>query len=162
MAGAGQAKFEYYWEDLKTGMVLELGDITVDREEALDFARRYDPQPFHVDDEAAADSIFGRLAISGWMTCSMAMGLYVRNFTLKASSMGSPGVEKIKWLKPVYPGDQLTLRQRIVDTKPMRSHADLGMARGVMEMFNQDGDQVLMIDAWGMFQRRTPAANDAP
>jgi acyl dehydratase len=152
---------QYCWEDLQVGTTLELGSITVDREEALAFARRYDPQPFHVDDEAAAHSGFGRLAASGWHTCAMAMSLYVRHFTLRSASLGSPGVEQIKWLKPVYPGDVLTLRQRIVDRRPMKSRPNAGLVRGIMEMFNQNGDQVLLIDAWGMFGRRTSAAAPA-
>jgi acyl dehydratase len=157
MESTEQPTIQYYWEDLPVGTVLELGSVTVDRDEALAFARRYDPQPFHVDDAAAAHSWFGRLAASGWQTCAMAMGLYVRHFTLRSASMGSPGVEQIKWLKPVYPGDVLTLRQRVVDARPMRSRPGVGLVRGVMEMFNQQGEQVLMIDAWGMFGRRTPA-----
>lgn len=102
---------KYYWEDLHAGQSIDLGSVVVEREEALAFAGRYDPQPFHLDDEAAAQSMFGRLATSGWHTCSMAMGLMVRNFLLESSSLGSPGLEKLQWLKPVYPGDTLSLRR---------------------------------------------------
>jgi acyl dehydratase len=120
---------KYYWEDLHAGQTIELGSVTVEREEALAFAGRYDPQPFHLDDEAAAQSIFGRLATSGWHTCSMAMGLMVRNFLLESSSLGSPGLEKLQWLKPVFPGDTLTLRQRVTETRPMKSRPDVGLVR---------------------------------
>ena len=150
-----------YWEDLPVGRVLALGSVTVEREEVLAFARQYDPQPFHLDDEAAARSMFGRLSASGWHTCAMAMGLMVRNFLHESSSLGSPGLEQIKWLKPVYPGDTLSLRQRIVESRPMKSRPDVGLTRTLWEMFNQQGEQVLLMDGWGMFRRRHPAVADA-
>ena len=145
-----------YWEDLPVGRVLALGSVTVEREEVLAFDRQYDPQPFHLDDEAAARSMFGRLSASGWHTCSMAMGLMVRNFLHESSSLGSPGLEQIKWLKPVYPGDTLTLRQTITEARPMASRPEVGLIRSLWEMFNQDGEQVLRMDGWGMFGRRAP------
>lgn len=146
---------KYFWEDLSVGQVMELGCVTVDRDEVLAFASRYDPQPFHLDDEAAARSIFGKLSASGWHTCAMAMGLMVRGFLHEAASLGSPGLEKIQWLKPVYPGDTLSLRQRVIETRPMKSRPSVGMVRSLWEMFNQDGDQVLEMDGWGMFRRRS-------
>lgn len=146
---------KYYWEDLTVGSVWDVGEIRVERQEVLDFARRYDPQPFHVDDEAAARSpVFGRLAASGWHTCAMAMGQYVREFLNQAASMGSPGVEQIKWLRPVYPGDTLRLRLRVTDARPMASKPHIGLVRSAWELFNQDDVQVLSLDAWGMFGRR--------
>lgn len=148
----------YYWEDLQVGQTIELGSVTVDRDEVLAFASRYDPQPFHLDDAAAAQSMFGRLAASGWHTCSMAMGLMVRNFLQQSSSLGSPGLEKLQWLKPVYPGDTLSLRQRITESRPMASRPDVGLVRTIWEMFNQHGEQVLMMDGYGMFRRRAPGA----
>ena len=149
---------KYYWEDLHAGQTIELGSVVVEREEALAFAARYDPQPFHLDDAAAAQSMFGRLVASGWHTCSMAMGLMVRNFLSESSSLGSPGLEKLQWRRPVYPGDTLTLRQREVETRPMKSRPDVGLVRTIWEMFNQHGEQVLMMDGYGMFRRRTPGA----
>lgn len=151
---------KYYWEDLSVDTVIPLGSITVDRDEVLAFAQRYDPQPFHLDDEAAAQSMFGKLAASGWHTCSMAMGLMVRNFLHESSSLGSPGLEKLQWLKPVYPGDTLTLRQRIIESRPMNSRPDVGLVRTLWEMFNQHGEQVLMMDGYGMFRRRPAAQAD--
>ena len=156
--GRANKTIKYYWEDLHAGQTIELGSVTVEREEALAFAGRYDPQPFHLDDEAAARSMFGQLATSGWHTCSMAMGLMVRNFLLESSSLGSPGLEKLQWLKPVFPGDTLSLRQRVVETRPMKSRPDVGLVRTIWEMFNQHGEQVLMMDGYGMFRRRTPGA----
>ena len=149
---------QYCWEDLHAGQTIELGSVVVEREEALAFAARYDPQPFHLDDAAAAQSMFGKLAASGWHTCSMAMGLMVRNFLSESSSLGSPGLEKLQWRRPVYPGDTLTLRQRVVETRPMKSRPDVGLVRTIWEMFNQHGEQVLMMDGYGMFRRRTPGA----
>ena len=108
------------------------------------------------DDEAAARSMFGRLSASGWHTCAMAMGLMVRGFLHESSSLGSPGLEKIQWLRPVYPGDTLTLRQTITEARPMASRPEVGLIRSLWEMFNQDGEQVLRMDGWGMFGRRAP------
>ena len=87
----------------------------------------------------------------------MAMGLMVRNFLNQASSLGSPGLEQVKWLRPVHPGDTLTLRQRVVESRPMKSRPDVGLTRTHWEMFNQHGEQVLLMDGYGMFRRRTPA-----
>ena len=147
----------YYWEDLPVGRTLEVGSVTVDHDEVIDFASKYDPQPFHLDHDAAARSMFGKLSASGWHTCAMAMGLMVRGFLHEAASLGSPGLEKIQWLKPVYPGDTLTLRQTITAVRPMNSRPDVGLTRTLWEMFNQRGQQVLLMDGWGMFRRRTPA-----
>lgn len=147
---------QYYWEDLPLDAVIELGSFEVDRGEVIDFASKYDPQPFHLDDAAAARSMFGRLAASGWHTCAMVMGLMTRNFLLQSSSLGSPGLEKLKWLKPVYPGDTITVRQKVIESRPMNSRPDVGLVRTVWEAFNQHGEQVLMMDGYGMFRRRTP------
>ena len=155
-----QREIKYFWEDLPVGTTLEIGSVTVDRDEVIAFATKYDPQPFHLDDEAAAQSMFGKLAASGWHTCAMAMGLMVRNFLHQSASLGSPGLEQLKWLKPVYPGDTLTLRQRIVESRPMKSRPDVGLTRTLWEMFNQHGEQVLLMDGYGMFRRRAPAAAD--
>ncbi|WP_028604358.1 MaoC family dehydratase [Ottowia thiooxydans] len=155
-----QTNIKYFWEDLPVGRTLEIGSITVDHDEVIAFATKYDPQPFHLNEEAAAKSMFGKLSASGWHTCSMAMGLMVRGFLHESSSLGSPGLEGVKWLKPVYPGDTLTLHQRITEARPMKSRPDVGLTRTLWEMFNQHGDQVLMMDGYGMFRRRTPASAD--
>ncbi len=97
----------YYWEDLQAGRVLDLGTVTPTAEEIKHFAAQFDPQPFHLDEEAGRQSVFGGLCASGWHTCAMAMRLTVDNFLRESSSMGSPGLESLKWLKPVYPGDTL-------------------------------------------------------
>jgi len=148
---------KYYWEDLTVGQVHDLGTISPTREETMAFARQFDPQPFHLDDEAAKASVFGALSASGWHTCAMAMRLMVTNFLHETSSLGSPGLEGIQWLKPVFPGDTLRLQHTIVDTKPMRKRPDVGMVRTLWEMFNQNGDKVLHMEGWAMFRRRHPA-----
>lgn len=146
-----------HWEDLQPGSVRELGSTSVDAEEIKEFARRYDPQPFHVDEEAARDSIFGGLCASGWQTCALAMRLSVDNFLRHSTSQGSPGLDNIRWLKPVYPGDTLTLRYVVTESKPMSKRPDMGLVRARWEMFNQRGEQVLQMEGWGMFRRRSVA-----
>ena len=160
MSQATPSQPQYFWEDLHVGNVLELGSTTVDRDEVLAFASKYDPQPFHLDDEAAAHTLFGKLSASGWHTCAMAMGIVVRHFLNHAASLGSPGLEQVKWLKPVYPGDTLTLRMRVTESRPMNSRPSVGLTRTEWQVFNQQGDQVLLVDSYAMFRRRTPAAKD--
>ena len=140
------------------GDVRDLGTITPTREEIIAFASQFDPQPFHLDDEAAQASVFGALCASGWHTCSMAMRLMVTNFLHQAASLGSPGLENIKWLKPVLPGDTLRLEHSIIETRPMSKRPDVGLVRTEWNMFNQHGDKVLHMEGWGMFRRRQPAA----
>ena len=152
------ANIKYYWEDMAEGQVHDLGSISPSREDIIAFAKQFDPQPFHLDDEAGKASVFGALSASGWHTCAMAMRLMVTGFLNETSSLGSPGLEGIKWLKPVYPGDQLRLQSTVLQTKPMRKRADVGMTLSLWEMFNQNGDKVLQMEGWSMFRRRHPAA----
>ena len=149
---------KYYWEDLAPGSVRDLGTVSPTAEEICAFATQFDPQPFHLDDEAAKRSIFGRLCASGWHTCCMAMRLMVDNFLSESSSLGSPGLESLKWLKPVYPGDTLSLKSTILESRPMASRPDVGLVRTAWDMFNQDGEKVLHMDGYGMFRRRTSEA----
>jgi len=134
-----------------------LGTISPSREDIVTFARQFDPQPFHLDEEAAKGSVFGTLCASGWHTCSMAMSLMVNNFLLDAASLGSPGMENIKWFKPVLPGDTLRLQHSITDKRPMSKRPDVGLVRSEWHLFNQHEDQVLHLESWGMFRRRHPA-----
>jgi len=152
------AELRYYWEDLEIDSVRELGSHTITREEIMDFARQFDPQPFHLDEQAAKESVFGGLCASGWHTCSLAMRLMVTNFLHEAASLGSPGLEDVRWLKPVFPGDTLSLRHAILAKRPMNSRPDVGLVRTRWMMFNQDQAQVLHMEGWAMFRRRTPAA----
>lgn len=146
-----------YWEDLAPGQVRELGTAALSAAEIKEFAARYDPQPFHLDEAAAQHSIFGGLCASGWQTCAVAMRLTVDHLLRHSSSQGSPGLENLRWLKPVYPGDQLTLKHVTLDARPMRKRPGVGMVRARWELFNQHGEQVLQMEGWGMFGRRHPA-----
>ena len=161
MAGTASASILYYWEDLQVGSERDLGTITPTREEIIAFATQFDPQPFHLDDEAAKASVFGGLCASGWHTCAMAMRLMVTNFLQQTSSLGSPGLENIQWKKPVYPNDTLRLQTTVLETKPMGRRPDVGMTRNLWEMFNQHGDKVLHMEGWGMFRRRHPATPES-
>ncbi len=152
----------YYWEDLAVGSTRELGSVRPTREQILDFAGQFDPQPFHLDEAAAKASVFGGLCASGWHTCAMAMRLMVDNFLNEAASLGSPGLESVKWLRPVFPGDTLKLRHTILESRPMNSRPDVGLVRTLWEMHNQHGDKVLHMEGWAMFRRRTPAAAAQP
>jgi acyl dehydratase len=148
------ADVHIYWEDLQVGQVRQLGQIKPTREDIIAFAKQFDPQPFHLDDEAAKASVFGALCASGWHTCALAMRLMVTEFLCHTSSLGSPGLENIKWLKPVFPDDELRLQTTVLETKPMGKRPDIGMTRNLWEMFNQHGDKVLHMEGWGMFRRR--------
>ena len=149
---------KYFWEDLQPGAVRDLGEVTVSAEDMKDFAEQFDPQPFHTDEAAGRRSIFGSLCASGWHTCALAMKLTVENFLNESASMGSPGVENLRWLKPVFPGDTLRLHQTIVESRPLRTRADTGLVRSVWDMFNQNGENVLHMEGYGMFRRRHPAS----
>ena len=151
------AQVRFYWEDLQPGSVRELGTVTPTADENRAFAAQFDPQPFHLDEEAGRQSVFGGLCASGWHTCAMAMRLTVDNFLRESSSMGSPGLEKLSWLHPVFPGDTLSLRHTILESRPLRSKPELGLVRSSWEMFNQHGDKVLHMEGYGMFRRRQPA-----
>ena len=153
-----EKSIKYYWEDMPVGSTRDLGTITPTAEEIVAFATQFDPQPFHLDEEAAKQSVFGGLCASGWHTCSMAMRLMVTNFLVESSSQGSPGLENIKWLKPVFPGDTLRLQHTVVESRPMTKRLDVGLVRTVWAMFNQRGEQVLHLEGCGMFRRRTPGA----
>ena len=151
------SQLKYYWEDLKPGVVRDLGSVTPSSEEIKRFAGQFDPQPFHVDEAAGRESIYGNLCASGWHTCALAMRLTVQNFLNESSSMGSPGLDSLRWLKPVYPGDTLHLRYTITESRPLRKRSDTGMVRATWEMSNQHGEKVMQMEGWGMFRRRHPA-----
>jgi acyl dehydratase len=153
------SKIKYYWEDMLPGTKRDLGTISPSREDILAFASQFDPQPFHLDEEAAKASVFGDLCASGWHTCAMAMRLMVTNFLHESASLGSPGLDKVLWKKPVLPNDTLHLKHTIIESRPMKSKPDVGLVRTQWEMFNQRGDCVLFMEGWGMFRRRHPSTN---
>jgi acyl dehydratase len=152
------AETRYWWEDFPAGHVREFGGLVVTREDVIAFARAYDPQPFHVDDAAAEASLFGRLAASGWHTCAMAMRMMCDAYLLESASLGSPGVDQLRWLKPVYPGDTLRVRLTVLEARPMASRPQVGLVKSRWEVMNQQGDIVLTMEGWGMFGRRPPVA----
>jgi len=146
-----------YWEDFAPGSAREFGATTVTREAVLSFAGQFDPQPFHLDDAAAEKSLFGKLSASGWHTCAMTMRMTVDAVLLQSSSLGSPGLDNIRWQQPVYPGDVLSVRLTTLETRPMASRATVGLVLSKWETLNQRGEVVLSMQGWGMFGRRTPA-----
>ncbi|NUZ04376.1 MaoC/PaaZ C-terminal domain-containing protein [Piscinibacter koreensis] len=155
-AAAAKAAREprYYFEDFPPGQVREYGSLEVTREAVLAFAADFDPQPFHLDDDAAAASLFGRLAASGWHTCAMTMRILCDGYLLDSASLGSPGIDKLRWVKPVYPGDTLSVRVEVMEARPMASKPELGLVRSTTQALNQHRDVVLTMEGWGIFRRR--------
>ena len=145
---------QYYFDDFALGDTVELGSKTVDEAEIIRFAREYDPQPFHVDPSIAAQSIFGGLIASGWHTCAVTMRLLVDGLLSKSASLGSPGVEQLRWTKPVRPGDTLSARVVVLELRPSQSKPDRGTVKIRTEVTNQTGEQVMWMESFGMFARR--------
>lgn len=144
-----------YFEDLEIGAETYFGSYEVTREEVLEFARKYDPQPFHLSDEAAAKTHFGRVAASGWHTCAMTMAVIARHVVdEEQAGLGSPGVDELRWLKPVYPGDTLHVHGIIVDKTPSRSKPDIGSFRTRTTVSNQDGTPVMQFTSIVLMRRR--------
>ena len=144
-----------YLDDLEVGTETYLGSCEVDRDEVIEFARRYDPQPFHLSDEAAAKTHFGRLAASGWHSCAMVMGVIARKLVeTEQAGLGSPGVDELRWLKPVYPGDTLHVSSKIVEVRPSRSKPEIGSIRSATTVTNQDGVPVLTFTSIVLMRRR--------
>lgn len=144
-----------YFEDLQVGAETCFGSYDVTREEVLDFARKYDPQPFHLSDEEAAKTHFGRLAASGWHTCAMTMAVIARSVVDdQQAGLGSPGVDELSWLKPVYPGDTLHVRGRILDKTPSRSKPEIGSFRTETTVTNQDDVPVMRFTSIVLIRRR--------
>ena len=144
-----------YFEDLQVGSATYFGSYDVTRDEVLDFARKYDPQPFHLSDEAAAKTHFGRIAASGWHTCAMTMAVIARKVVgEEQAGLGSPGIDELRWLKPVYPGDTLHVNGTIVEKTPSRSRPDIGSFRTDTVVTNQDDVPVMRFTSIVLMQRR--------
>ena len=145
----------HYLQDRVVGTKSSFGPYEVTREEVLEFARKYDPQPFHLSDEAAAQTHFGRLAASGWHTCAMTMAMLVEHLERHPQAgLGSPGVDELRWLKPVFPGDTLRGETEIVDVKPSRSTPEIGSYRSQVSVFNQHDEPVLRFTSIVLIARR--------
>ncbi len=143
-----------YFEDFAPGQVYDLGTYEMTEEEILEFGRRYDPQPFHADPEAAKASPFGGLIASGWHTCSVFMRLYVDAILSGADGQGSPGVDEVRWRAPVRPGDVLRGELRIAGAQPSSKRADRGTVLLESSLTNQDGVVVMSFKGRGLFGRR--------
>jgi len=140
-----------YFEDYPVNSVYEFGTIRVEETDVIDFGRRFDPQPFHTDRELAKNSVHGGLIASGWHTVSMTMRLLVDNFVSRVASIGSPGVDEVRWLKPVRPGDELNIRVTIQDARRSRSRPDRGIVSTLVEVLNQDREIVMTMKGAGFY-----------
>ena len=149
----------WYFEDFEPGQDIDLGTRTVTEDEIVAFARQYDPQPFHVDRDAAAASIFGGVIASGWHTCAMMMRLVVDGLLGKSSSMGSPGLDGVRWLAPVRAGDTLNVHYQTVQVKASASKPDRGVVWSKWVAINQHGATVCTVEGMGMFGRRPGGEN---
>jgi acyl dehydratase len=147
-----------YWEDFKVGETAPMGEKLVDRDEVIAFARAYDPQPFHIDEQAARQSMFGGLIASGWHTCAMVMRMMVDSYLGDSASLGSPGVDNVRWLKPVRPGDTIRATRTVLETRASQSRPEVGLMKSRWEVHNQRGELVMSMEGTGMFQRRNPGA----
>lgn len=146
-----------FYEDIVVGSKASYGRYEVTREEVIEFASKYDPQPFHLDDEAASQTYFGRLSASGWHTGSMAMRMVVDNMKAnQQAGLGSPGIDELRWLKPVYPGDTLRIESEILSKRRSQSRPDMGMFKGRTTVFNQDDVAVMSMVSNGMIRVRNP------
>jgi acyl dehydratase len=143
----------WYFEDFEVDKTIDVGSCTMTEEEIMDFASKYDPQPFHVDKAAAAKSIYGGIIASGWHTCGVIMRLMVDGFLSKAASMGSPGVDEVRWLKPVRPGDTLSVSTTVLEMRPSTSKPDRGVVVSEWRAKNQHGELVATVKGMGMFLR---------
>ena len=143
-----------YFEDFTPGQVTELGRRTITKDSIIAFAREFDPQVFHTDEEAAKRTIYGGLLASGWHTGSIMMRLLYDGFLKGTASMGSPGIDELRWLRPVRPGDTLSARTTVLESLPSRSKPDRGILRHVIEVTNQDGDVVMTVKGLNILGRR--------
>lgn len=144
-----------YYEDLVVGTKASFGRYEVTRDEVIAFASKYDPQPFHLSDEAAAQTYFGRLSASGWHTAAMAMRMAVDNMKdQRSASLGSPGIDELRWLKPVYPGDILRCETELLDKRVSKSRPDMGITKGRTTVFNQHDEPVMTFVANGLIRTR--------
>ena len=144
-------------EDYVVGSVSEFGSMTVEEADIIDFARRFDPQVFHIDPEAAKKSFYGGLIASGWHTSGMMMRLFVDHYLSWAASLGSPGIDELRWTRPVRPGDELSIRVTVLEANRSRSKPDRGVIRSFVEVFNQNHEVVLTVNAVNfMLYRETP------
>lgn len=144
-----------YFEDIIVGTKAAFGSYAVTREEVVEFASRYDPQPFHLDDDAAAKTYFGRLSASGWHTCAMTMAMLVEHMKSHSQAgLGSPGVDELRWIKPVYPGDTLRCETEILSKRQSQSRPEMGSYKSRLTVFNQNDEPVMSMVSNGLIRVR--------
>jgi acyl dehydratase len=143
-----------WWEDFKVGEEAELGRHTFTEDEIVAFGRQFDPQPFHVDRQAAKESAFGGLIASGWHTCAVGMRLMCEGYINRTASLGSPGIDSIRWLKPVRPGDTIAYRRIVVEARASTTRKGVGLVKHRWEAHNQQGELVLTMEGLGFFGRK--------
>ncbi len=144
------------YEDFEVGSVRTFGPRLVTREEIIEFATEFDPQPMHLDDDAANKSMLKGLSASGWHTCAIMMRMIYDGFIRESSSLGGPGVDEVRWVRPVRPGDQLTIHMTCTEKRDMNSRPHVGIVHHRMEMKNQSGETVMESRWPGMFEKRNP------
>ena len=148
-----------YFEDLIVGSETDFGSYEVTREEVIDFARKYDPQPFHLDDDASAKTHFGRIAASGWHTAAMVMAVIARKVVgEKQAGLGSPGIDELRWKKPVYPGDTIGCETEVLEKRRSEKRPEMGIFRSRMTVRNQDGAVVMTFISTGLVSTRPAGA----
>lgn len=146
---------ERYFEDYRVGMVSKFGEVTVTAEEIVEFARRYDPQEMHIDPVAAAHGAFGGLIASGWHTGSMMMRLFAEHYLSKVAGLASPGIDELRWVRPVRPGDRLRVRVTVLEANRSRSKPDRGMVRSLVEVLNQNDEVVMSMKPMNLLRCRS-------
>jgi len=152
------SEIRYWYEDMTPGRVFDLGKKTVSAEEIIRFASEFDPQPFHLSEDAGRDSILGGLSASGWHTCSMMMRMFYDNLLRWSSSEGAPGIDVIEWRKPVLAGDTLSASTTIIDRRPLKSRPGIGLLHVRHTVVNQNGETVMIMENPGMFRMRETVA----
>jgi acyl dehydratase len=149
--------FRYYWEDFVPGTVFEHGSRTLSEADIIAFASDWDPQRYHVDPEAAKRSPFGGLIASGWQSCGVAMRLMCEAYLNESSCVGSPGIDEIRFRRPVRPGDKLSFRSTVLESAPSRTHPNRGTVSFRWELLNQNAEVVLAMLGRQFYLRRNPA-----
>jgi acyl dehydratase len=149
---------KFYWEDFKTGETFPMGERRIEKKEVIAFARDFDPQPFHIDEAAARQSMYGGLIASGWHTVALVMRMMCDSYLNQSASLGSPGVDNVRWLKPVRPGDIIRAQRTVVEARASQSRPEMGLVKSRWEVFNQHGELVMSMEGYGMFARRNAGA----
>ena len=147
-----------HWEDFQPGAVAVYGPRLVTREEIVAFAAEFDPQPMHLDETAAAATLLGGLAASGWHTCCLLMRIIADGFVLNSSSMGAPGVEEVRWLKPLRPGTRIRVRSTVLETRASKSRPEMGLVKMHHEVLDEMDAVLTTLTSTAMIGRRQPGA----